>query len=74
MTPQPEWTVLLQGDLLSKFRREQLQNGRETGTLLAEFNLARGNAKMLDSVQPVDGGLYTVWTDGTLAFYPTRKE
>jgi hypothetical protein len=56
------------------FRRELLESGREAGTLLGEFNLSRGNAKMLDRVQPVDGGIYTVWTDGTLAFYPSRKE
>lgn len=55
------------------YQRDVHEGGRETGTLLDEFNLSRQNAKMLDHVQPVDGGIYTVWSDGSLAFYPSRK-
>jgi outer membrane protein assembly factor BamB len=56
------------------FKRDALGDGREIGTLLGEFNVSRPNSKMLDRVQPVNGGVYTVWTDGTLTFYPARNE
>ena len=73
-----DWPERMVGQAVSSprvqyFKREVFDTGRETGTLLGEFNLSRGKAKMLDSVQAVDGGVYTAWTDGTLVFYPSRK-
>lgn len=59
---------------LQYFKRERLDNGRESGRILDDFNLARDNAKMFDRVQAVNGGLVTVWTDGVMSFYPTRKK
>jgi outer membrane protein assembly factor BamB/tetratricopeptide (TPR) repeat protein len=56
------------------FRRDLLPDGRESGTLVAEFDLSRRDAKMYDRVQVVDGGIYTMWTDNVLSFYPARKE
>lgn len=55
------------------YQREAGKDGRESGRVLAEFPLQRKNARMLDRVQPVNGGFYTVWSDGVLCFVPNRK-
>lgn len=56
------------------YKRETLDDGREVSIVLAEFKLTRPDARMLDSVQAVNGGFYTVWTDGVLSFVPSRTK
>ncbi len=54
------------------YKREMMPEGRENSRVLALFDLKRDGAKMVDTVQPVNGGFYTIWSDGVLSFIPSR--
>lgn len=56
--------------IIEFYKRTTQPDGREVAMVLTEFTLKRPNARMQDKIQAVNGGFYTVWSDGVLQFIP----